>query len=24
VEKDEAGLYFVPWDEVSASFKLAA
>jgi len=24
VEKDEAGLYSVPWDEVSASFKLAA
>jgi predicted transcriptional regulator len=24
VEKDAAGLYFVPWDEVSASFKLAA
>jgi len=24
VEKDETGLYSVPWDEVSASFKLAA
>jgi predicted transcriptional regulator len=24
VEKDEAGLYSVPWDEVSATFKLAA
>lgn len=24
VEKDEAGLYSVPWDEVTASFKLAA
>ncbi len=24
VEKDENGLYSVPWDEVSASFKLAA
>ncbi len=24
VEKDDAGLYSVPWDEVNASFKLAA
>lgn len=24
VEKDEAGLYSVSWDEVSATFKLAA
>jgi len=24
VEKDEAGLYSVPWEEVNASFKLAA
>jgi predicted transcriptional regulator len=24
VEKDETGFYSVPWDEVSASFKLAA
>ncbi len=24
IEKDEGGLYSVPWDEVSASFKLAA
>lgn len=24
VEKDEGGLYSVPWNEVSASFKLAA
>lgn len=24
VEKDDDGLYSVPWDEVSASFKLAA
>ncbi|MEI6703114.1 MAG: hypothetical protein WCL71_06205 [Deltaproteobacteria bacterium] len=24
VEKDDAGFYSVPWDEVSASFKLAA
>lgn len=24
VEKDETGLYSVPWDEVSATFKLAA